>query len=177
MNEMQGRLIHITGIVQGVGFRPFVYSLALRHNLTGWVRNTSEGVVIRVDGHRDALASFVLALRQEAPPLAHIDNLTTTDCEPDRFISFEIPHSEAIVGAAQPISPDIAICEDCLRELRDPNDPRYRYPFINCTNCGPRYSIIEGIPYDRPQTTMREFVMCAECQAEYDDPGNRRFHA
>ncbi len=174
---MQGRAIHITGIVQGVGFRPFVYGLALRHDLTGWVRNTSEGVDIRVDGCADSLDSFVAALRSEAPPLAHIDSLTTMDCSPDGFTAFEIRHSEAILGAAQPISPDIAICEDCLRELRDPTDRRYRYPFINCTNCGPRFTIIKDIPYDRPQTTMTDFGMCDACAAEYHNPADRRFHA
>ncbi|MCA9886186.1 MAG: acylphosphatase, partial [Anaerolineae bacterium] len=131
---MQGRAIHITGIVQGVGFRPFVYGLALRHELKGWVRNTSEGVDIRVDGSMESLDLFLAALRQEAPPLAFIDSLTATDCQPNEFAVFEIRHSEAVQGASQPISPDIAICDDCLRELHDPSDRRYRYPFINCTN-------------------------------------------
>jgi hydrogenase maturation protein HypF len=174
---MTGRVIHITGIVQGVGFRPFVYGLALRYGLKGWVRNTSEGVDIRVDGSTGALESFMTALQAEAPPLAHIDNLTMRECPPDGFATFEIRHSEAILGAAQPISPDIAICADCLRELHDPSDRRYRYPFINCTNCGPRFTIIQDIPYDRPLTTMVDFAMCDACAAEYDDPGDRRFHA
>ncbi|MCA9892831.1 MAG: carbamoyltransferase HypF, partial [Anaerolineae bacterium] len=174
---MQGRAIHITGIVQGVGFRPFVYGLALRHDLKGWVRNTSEGVDIRVDGSMESLDLFLAALRQEAPPLAFIDSLTATDCQPNEFAVFEIRHSEAVQGASQPISPDIAICDDCLRELHDPSDRRYRYPFINCTNCGPRFTIIKDIPYDRPFTTMTDFPMCDDCAAEYANPADRRFHA
>lgn len=174
---MQGRAIHITGIVQGVGFRPFVYRLAQQHGLRGWVRNTSEGVDIRVDGEPPALHNFVVALREDAPPLAHIDELRVTDCPPDGFNDFTIHHSAQVRGAAQPISPDVAICADCLRELHDPDDPRYRYPFINCTNCGPRFTIMTDIPYDRPQTTMAAFALCDHCAAEYHDPANRRFHA
>lgn len=177
MVMMQGKAIHITGIVQGVGFRPFVYNLAVRHGLSGWVRNTSEGVDIRVDGSADHLAGFIAALNTETPPLAHIDSFTVTDCASEAFSAFEIRFSEAIQGAMQPISPDITLCEDCLRELRDPSDRRYRYPFINCTNCGPRFTIIKDIPYDRPMTTMADFPMCEACAAEYHNPADRRFHA
>ncbi|MFW5709526.1 MAG: carbamoyltransferase HypF, partial [Chloroflexota bacterium] len=174
---MRGKAIHINGIVQGVGFRPFVYNLALRHGLAGWVRNTSEGVDIRVDGSVNQLEQFIQALNAEAPPLAHIDALIVRDCSPEAFTKFEIRHSEKVQGAAQPVSPDIAICEDCVRELRTPDDPRYRYPFINCTNCGPRFTLIQDIPYDRPMTTMADFAMCTACAGEYADPLDRRFHA
>lgn len=172
-----GAKIHISGIVQGVGFRPFVYNLATRFGLTGWVRNTSAGVDIEVDGTQENLKSFVKALHDEAPTLANIDELSATYREPSGFEKFEILHSEAIPEAFQPISPDVAICDDCLRELFDSRDRRYRYPFINCTNCGPRFTIIKDIPYDRPKTTMAGFELCDDCKQEYSDPTNRRFHA
>lgn len=174
---MQGLRVHISGIVQGVGFRPFVYGLAVRFDLKGWVRNTSAGVDIEVDGKQDVLDAFLKALRDEAPPLAHIDGLTVSTIPASGFCSFEIVHSESISTAFQPISPDIAICDDCLRELFDPSDRRYHYPFINCTNCGPRFTIIQDIPYDRPRTTMSPFAMCPGCGREYGDPLDRRFHA
>ncbi|MCS6995138.1 MAG: carbamoyltransferase HypF [Anaerolineales bacterium] len=173
----QGLSIHITGIVQGVGFRPFVYNLARRHQLTGWVRNTSAGVDIEVDGETTRLQAFLAHLRTELPPLARIDSFHVAERPAAGFEQFEILHSESQVGAFQPISPDVAVCPDCLREMNDPADRRYRYPFINCTNCGPRFTIIQDIPYDRPKTTMAAFEMCAECRAEYEDPANRRFHA
>lgn len=172
-----GAGIHITGIVQGVGFRPFVYNLAIRLGLTGWVRNTSAGVDIEVDGVRDSIESFVRSLREDAPKLASIDEFTASYGKLHGFEKFEILHSEAIPEAFQPISPDVATCDDCLRELFDPNDRRYRYPFINCTNCGPRFTIIKDIPYDRPKTTMAGFNLCNDCAGEYRDPSNRRFHA
>ncbi len=174
---MQGARIHITGIVQGVGFRPFVYNLATRLNLNGWVRNTSAGVDIEVDGEQDVLDAFVKALRDEAPPLSRIDGFSASFRPANGFRSFDIVHSESVEGAFQPISPDVAVCDDCLRELFDPNDRRYRYPFINCTNCGPRFTIIKDIPYDRPKTTMAGFKLCSDCEREYTDPTNRRFHA
>jgi len=173
----RGVKIHITGIVQGVGFRPFVYGLAKRFELYGWVRNTSAGVDIEVDGEQDILDAFVKALNNEAPPLSRIDDLTTSFGPSNGFRSFEIVHSEAVEGAFQPISPDVSTCPDCLRELFDPSDRRYRYPFINCTNCGPRFTIIKDIPYDRPKTTMAPFPMCPDCEKEYTDPLDRRFHA
>ncbi|PWH13175.1 MAG: carbamoyltransferase HypF [Anaerolineae bacterium] len=173
----QGLSIHITGIVQGVGFRPFVYTLARRYHLAGWVRNTSAGVDIEVDGDVADLQTFVEHLRTELPPLARIDSLAVSERPVAGFEQFEILHSEAQEGAFQPISPDVAVCPECLREMNDPADRRYRYPFINCTNCGPRFTIIQDIPYDRPKTTMAAFEMCAECRAEYEDPTNRRFHA
>jgi hydrogenase maturation protein HypF len=169
--------IEITGVVQGVGFRPFVYRLAMQHGLAGWVRNTSAGVEILVEGVPEALTAFMCGLRDEAPPIARIESLHVLDVPPDGSAVFEIRHSQALTGAYQLVSPDVATCPDCLRELCDPANRRYRYPFTNCTNCGPRFTIIESIPYDRPRTTMRGFTMCSACQREYDDPLDRRFHA
>ncbi|MFN2121217.1 MAG: carbamoyltransferase HypF, partial [Anaerolineales bacterium] len=172
-----GARLHVTGIVQGVGFRPFVYSLAERFGLAGWVRNTSAGVDIEVDGPRDVLEAFSGAIRTQAPPLARIDTLSTEYGPANGFHGFEIKGSEAIPEAFQPVSPDVALCDDCFREMMDPNDRRYRYPFINCTNCGPRFTIIRDIPYDRPLTTMAPFEMCPDCAREYGNPRDRRFHA
>ncbi len=174
---LTGKRIHISGVVQGVGFRPFVYALAARYGLAGWVCNTSAGVDIEVDGPVEQLDRFVAALSREAPPLARIDSIEASDTAPNGFTSFEIRHSVARPDDFMPISPDIALCDDCRRELFDPADRRYRYPFINCTNCGPRFTIIKDIPYDRPLTTMADFVMCEDCAKEYADPLNRRFHA
>jgi hydrogenase maturation protein HypF len=173
----KGIRIHITGIVQGVGFRPFVYGLAKRLALKGWVRNTSAGVDIEVDGLQTSLEAFINALQEEAPPLSRIDSFQVDWIPVNSFSTFEIVHSESKPGDFIPISPDVSLCQDCLKELFDPEDRRYRYPFINCTNCGPRFTIIKDIPYDRPKTTMGSFEMCSACQAEYDDPLNRRFHA
>ncbi len=172
-----GLHIHINGIVQGVGFRPFVYGLATRLNLVGWVRNTSAGVDIEIEGETDQVERFFQSLGEDAPPLAQIDSITRAPLPVQGFTTFEIVHSQALPGAFQPISPDVSICEDCLRELFDPNNFRYRYPFINCTNCGPRFTIIKDVPYDRPKTTMSPFPMCATCAREYEDPLDRRFHA
>ncbi|MEN9563870.1 MAG: Carbamoyltransferase hypF2 [Chloroflexota bacterium] len=169
--------VHITGVVQGVGFRPFVYNLATALNLKGWVKNTSAGVDIEADGDKDALDSFLQKLRDDAPPLSRIDDFHASFGPGNGFTQFDIIHSESVDGAFQPISPDVAICDDCLSELFDPNDRRYRYPFINCTNCGPRFTIIQDIPYDRPFTTMAGFKLCPDCEREYKDPTNRRFHA
>ncbi|HTX93109.1 MAG TPA: carbamoyltransferase HypF [Anaerolineales bacterium] len=177
MAESKGVKIHITGIVQGVGFRPFIYGLAVRFGLTGWVRNTSAGVDIEADGAEAALEGFAAAIRSELPPLARIDSFEQLSIPARGWDGFEIIASEAVEGAFQPISPDVSICEDCLRELFDPSDRRYRYPFINCTNCGPRFTIITDIPYDRPNTTMAPFAMCPDCASEYADPLDRRFHA
>lgn len=177
MGELSGARIEIKGIVQGVGFRPFVYGLARDLLLMGWVRNTSAGVEIQVDGPPRSIAAFVQSLGRDFPPLARIDAMQVADCQPQGFSNFEILQSQALPQAFQPISPDVCICPDCLQELFDPGGRRYLYPFTNCTNCGPRYTIIEDIPYDRPNTTMSGFPMCAECSAEYHDPLNRRFHA
>jgi hydrogenase maturation protein HypF len=172
-----GRRIRVTGVVQGVGFRPFIYSLAQRHALTGWVRNTSAGVDIEVAGEPEALGAFVHAISAEAPPLSRIELIDVQTITSNGYTRFEIKPSAAQEGAYQPISPDVATCDECLAEVFDPDDRRYRYPFTNCTNCGPRFTIIEDIPYDRPKTTMAPFEMCPDCQAEYDDPLDRRFHA
>jgi hydrogenase maturation protein HypF len=174
---LQGVRIHITGIVQGVGFRPFVYGLADKMQLNGWVRNTAAGVDIEVDGSQSDLDTLIDRLRTEAPPLSRIDSIDIDWITPNGFSSFEIVHSEGKPGDFIPISPDVSLCPDCLEEMFDPGDRRYRYPFINCTNCGPRFTIIKDIPYDRPKTTMAPFEMCPACQAEYEDPLDRRFHA
>ncbi len=174
---MPSEHIHVDGIVQGVGFRPFVYRLAHRFGLSGWVRNHSQGVDIEVSGPQEAIEAFVQALQAEAPPLAKIQAIARHPlAEQDFQGEFRILQSEEAAGFTL-VSPDVATCPDCLRELFDPHDRRYRYPFINCTNCGPRFSIIRKLPYDRPNTTMAAFLMCPECQAEYEDPLDRRFHA
>jgi hydrogenase maturation protein HypF len=169
--------IHVRGIVQGVGFRPFVYRLATDTGLSGWVRNTSEGVNIVVQGPRQSTAVFLRELRENAPPLAHIEEVTTEELPHQGFAQFEIRESLFEEGKSQLVSPDVATCSACLEELLDSTDRRHRYPFTNCTNCGPRFTIITDMPYDRPNTTMRSFTMCPACQAEYDDPLDRRFHA
>ena len=169
--------ISITGVVQGVGFRPFVYNLARRLGVRGWVLNHSGGVDIEAEAAPETLTAFLAALRAEAPPLARIASLEATPIPSNGYTTFEIRHSEAQEGRFVLISPDVATCPDCLRELFDPADRRYRYPFINCTNCGPRFTIITDIPYDRPYTTMRVFPLCDACRAEYENPADRRFHA
>jgi hydrogenase maturation protein HypF len=174
---MDAKSIAVSGVVQGVGFRPFVYGLALRHGLRGWVCNTSAGVEIVVEGEPEGLQAFLRSLTAEAPPLARIDRVNVRDVTPDGLTTFEIRGSVAQPGAFQPVSADVALCADCERELFDPTDRRYLYPFINCTHCGPRFTIIRELPYDRPATTMAAFSMCADCAGEYADPADRRFHA
>ncbi len=169
--------ISARGVVQGVGFRPFVYQLASRYNLKGWVRNTSEDVKIEIQGESKDLKRFLSELQNNAPPLAHIESISVTYHPPAEYTSFEIRHSIAEEGKYQPVSPDIATCQACLEEIFSPEDRRYHYPFTNCTNCGPRFTIIEDVPYDRPNTTMGSFIMCPDCKAEYDNPLDRRFHA
>ena len=171
------RRILVQGIVQGVGFRPFVYGQALLLGLVGFVRNDSRGVTIEVEGSVEALDSFQQALCQQAPPLARIDDVAMELIPVCHEHSFVITHSQKGVERQALISPDSATCDDCLRELFDPSDRRYRYAFINCTNCGPRFTIVQDVPYDREKTTMHVFPMCPACKAEYDDPLNRRFHA
>ena len=169
--------IRVRGIVQGVGYRPFVYRQAVQHGLAGWVKNDSEGVLLEAEGAADALLIFAAALRQAAPPAASVEAVEVRELPVKGETGFRILPSPAGESAQTLISPDLAICEDCRRELLSPSDRRYRYAFINCTNCGPRYSIIRSVPYDRPRTTMAEFAMCADCQREYEDPADRRFHA
>jgi hydrogenase maturation protein HypF len=163
--------------VQGVGFRPFVRNLAVAHDLAGWVRNTSAGVEIEVEGPPDDLNAFVDELVSRAPPRAQIEEISVRDIPANGGDRFAILESRPRPDAYQLVSPDIATCDDCLSELFDPDDRRSLYPFINCTNCGPRYTIIRDIPYDRPKTTMRAFRMCPACRSEYEDPEDRRFHA
>lgn len=165
------------GTVQGVGFRPFVHRLATRHDLVGWVLNHSRGVAIEVEGPAAVIDAFLQDLRGELPPLAHVETLDVAEAPPTGGSGFEIRASRVAPGESQPVPPDTATCADCLRELWDPADRRYRYPFVNCTNCGPRFTIIEALPYDRPNTTMWRFTMCAACAREYHDPTDRRFHA
>jgi hydrogenase maturation protein HypF len=169
--------ISVRGVVQGVGFRPFVYQLAIKNNLRGWVCNTSEDVRIEVEGEPADIEKFLQGLREQAPPLSHIEDIRVTAGTPAAYDKFEIRPSFAEAGKFQLISPDIATCPDCLKEIFDPADRRFRYPFTNCTNCGPRFTIINDIPYDRPNTTMRSFRMCPACRKEYNDPLDRRFHA
>ncbi|MCC6148012.1 MAG: carbamoyltransferase HypF [Anaerolineaceae bacterium] len=175
--EIFGYKILARGIVQGVGFRPFIYTQAIANHLTGWVRNTSNGVEVEINGKQNDLQNFLKALRESLPPLARIDQIEVTPTPPNGYLSFEITPSQPQPGEFLPVSPDISICADCSRELFNPTDRRYRYPFINCTNCGPRFSIVKDIPYDRPFTTMSKVVMCTKCQMEYDSPLDRRFHA
>ena len=167
----------VRGIVQGVGFRPFVYKLANRHELGGWVNNSLEGVIIEVEGTEAATNVFQRDLRNAAPPMADILEIAILEMPTTGEANFVIQASGPAGHTATWIAPDIGLCRDCLAEFSDSTDRRYHYPFINCTNCGPRYTIIENIPYDRPLTAMRNFRMCTVCQTEYDDPTSRRFHA
>ncbi|MBU1405837.1 MAG: carbamoyltransferase HypF [Proteobacteria bacterium] len=169
--------ISVSGIVQGVGFRPFVYRLAKERSLVGFVANTSEGVAIEAQGQIAQLDDFLAALRREAPPLAQVGEIVAVPIPLSDDGEFALLHSTASGPVSTLISPDVAVCDACLAEIFSPPDRRFRYPFINCTNCGPRYTIVERIPYDRPHTTMRGFTMCPPCQREYDDPADRRFHA
>ena len=169
--------VQVRGIVQGVGFRPFVYHLAHQLRLTGFVLNTSGGVLIEVEGSPAALGQFIGRLRSEKPPLAEITAVEADSIEPRGDVAFMIRESLGEMEKFVLVSPDVATCDDCRSDFMDPANRRYGYPFTNCTNCGPRYTIIRDIPYDRPATTMASFRMCAACQAEYDDPANRRFHA
>jgi hydrogenase maturation protein HypF len=170
--------IQVNGIVQGVGFRPFVYRLAHQLNLSGHISNSSDGVVITVAGEAADIDTLVQSIRHHAPPLAQIVSLDRFETTlPEQTTSFSITVSDTGRQSNTLVSPDIATCADCLREITDPADRRHQYPFTNCTNCGPRYTIIRSLPYDRPRTTMDIFTMCPECQAEYENPMDRRFHA
>src|SRR5271167_2780629 len=171
------KAIEVSGIVQGVGFRPYIYRLANEHQLAGSVCNTAAGVSIEVQGPPAAVDDFLTRLPVEAPPLARITNIAVRDlaCSEENHFQIVVTYSGEPVRTL--ISPDVAVCADCLREMFDSANRRYRYPFINCTNCGPRFTIVRTIPYDRPFTSMAAFRMCRACQAEYDDPRNRRFHA
>ncbi|MFW5858156.1 MAG: carbamoyltransferase HypF, partial [Planctomycetota bacterium] len=178
MRPHSGLAVRVAGIVQGVGFRPFVHRLATEIGLSGEVRNDAQGVRIRVFGSDAACSRFLVRLQADAPPLARIDAVTAEPAtDPHPPADFRIDLSGSGGERLVPVTPDAAICADCRRELLDPSDRRYRYPFINCTNCGPRYTIVEDVPYDRAKTTMRAFAMCDACRAEYEAPADRRFHA
>ncbi|HYX92723.1 MAG TPA: acylphosphatase, partial [Myxococcaceae bacterium] len=170
------RALRVRGVVQGVGFRPFVYRLATAHGLSGLVRNDGEGVWIEVEGDVASLARFSEQLCADAPPLSRIDSVESVLRPPLGQRHFRIDSSGGAGGAAN-LPADVATCDSCLRELRDPRDRRYRYPFINCTDCGPRFTVARELPWDRPRTTMSAFRLCEPCRAEYEDPTSRRFHA
>jgi hydrogenase maturation protein HypF len=170
------RRFRIQGVVQGVGFRPFVFGLARRQGLGGFVLNDGGGVVIEAEGDPTALDGFTQLLRDQAPELARIERLSVEQLRPDGQAEFEILASRT-AGSSALIPPDVGTCDECLRELFDPADRRYRYPFVNCTRCGPRFTIVRSVPYDRANTTMAGFPMCPDCRSEYEDPTDRRFHA
>lgn len=170
-------LIKVEGIVQGVGFRPYVYNIAISNNLKGWVNNSSEGVFIDIEGSKNSIEKFINQLEFNPPPLSKIEKINITKKNPCNFDKFTIKESVVDKEKITLISPDIATCKECREEIFDPNNRRYFYPFTNCTNCGPRYSIIESIPYDRDNTTMKKFKMCPKCEEEYNNPSDRRFHA
>lgn len=177
LSAIEARRLSVKGIVQGVGFRPFVYQLATALKLNGQVANTSKGVTILIEGSLDGVESFIKRLTTQSPPLAHITHVAVETLPSKGHTDFSISQSRKDAQRQTLISPDVSVCDDCKNELFDTGDRRYGYPFINCTNCGPRYTIIDDIPYDRPKTSMRHFQMCRACQTEYDDPLNRRFHA
>ena len=169
--------VRVEGVVQGVGFRPFVYSIATRLGLAGWVGNDVDGVFAEVEGAAACVEQFLGLLETQAPPMARVDRVTAAAMSPTGAAGFAIVASDHTGRRRALVSADTATCDDCLAELADPADRRFGYPFINCTNCGPRFTIVTGVPYDRPLTTMAPFTMCAECAAEYHDPADRRFHA
>lgn len=177
VGERIRRRARVEGIVQGVGFRPFVHSLATRLGLAGHVGNDVHGVFLEVEGTSEVVGHFVTALREQAPPLAVVENVTTRELVPQGGGPFEIVVSDAEGRRETLVSADSATCADCVREMLDPAGRRFGYPFVNCTNCGPRFTIVRDVPYDRPLTTMSAFAMCARCEAEYHDPADRRFHA
>ncbi len=176
MNAERAKVI-VRGVVQGVGFRPFVYRLATQMRLKGWVLNSAQGVFIEVEGAREMLQSFLFHLERDKPPRAAIQSLEFSFLDAVGYDRFDIRYSDQSGRKTTLILPDIAVCTDCLREIFDPGNRRYRYPFTNCTNCGPRFTIIEALPYDRSFTSMRRFAMCPDCHCEYLDPSDRRFHA
>jgi hydrogenase maturation protein HypF len=177
LEHIQRLKIVIQGVVQGVGFRPFIYRLATNLGLKGWVQNTSAGVFIEVEGEKNTLDTFLLSITKEKPPQAIIQSLEYSFLDPVGYQEFKISESNPQGIKSVLILPDIATCIECINDIFDKNNRRYLYPFTNCTNCGPRFTIIEKLPYDRPNTSMKKFPMCQECKEEYDDPANRRFHA
>ncbi len=169
--------VRVRGIVQGVGFRPHVYRLAHRFGVRGWVANTASGVSVHAEGEAETLDAFLAAIVEQAPSIARVESCDAFPASVEAFADFTIRHSSETGPRTTRIAPDLPVCDACLRELCDPSDRRYRYPYITCTNCGPRYSIVTGLPYDRPFTTMADWPMCAACDREYHDPADRRFHA
>jgi hydrogenase maturation protein HypF len=177
LDDGLARTIEVHGVVQGVGFRPFVWRIAVREGVRGWVRNEGGRVTIHAEGTAAALDVFEKAIRDEAPPLARVDSVAATPAGSVGYPGFEVDVSTDGAGGERLVSPDAAVCAACLAELFDPGDRRFRYPFINCTDCGPRFTVIESLPYDRERTSMRIFPLCEDCRREYEDPGDRRFHA
>ncbi len=176
-NSVTARRLEISGIVQGVGFRPFLFQLAHRHSIAGEVSNTPSGVLVVIEGDAEHVDAFVRDIPERAPTLSSITDVSVQEAEPAGCKTFKIVKSRQGDSRSTLISPDVSVCAECLEEMKDPGDRRYEYPFINCTNCGPRFTIIEDIPYDRPKTSMKEFPMCGKCRREYEDPLDRRFHA
>src|SRR6266516_544361 len=177
VNTIVRASVRVEGVVQGVGFRPFVYSLATRLGLAGWVGNDVDGVFAEVEGAAACVEQFLGLLKTQPPPLARVERVTAAAMAPTGAAGFAIVASDHTGRRRALVSADGATCDDCLAELADPADRRFGYPFVNCTNCGPRFTIVTGVPYDRPLTTMAPFTMCAECEAEYRNPADRRFHA
>ncbi|MDD3031362.1 MAG: acylphosphatase, partial [Atribacterota bacterium] len=170
--------ITIHGIVQGVGFRPYIHKKVKHYKLKGWICNTEQGVEMEVEGEQDAICIFLKNIKNDIPPLAIIEKIITDDLSLIGYTDFKIKKSKSNhLNPMALIPPDISICEDCYNELINPSDRRYNYPFINCTNCGPRFTIINELPYDREKTTMKSFSMCSDCQSEYNNIDNRRYHA
>ena len=170
--------IEVHGVVQGVGFRPFVFNAALRHNICGWVLNATAGVFVHAEGEPEDIDALVMEINSNAPAASRVDEINMKEAPLEGFSDFEIRYSdEAEADATTLVSPDLATCDECVAELFDPHNRRYHYPFINCTNCGPRFTIIDSLPYDRAKTSMAGFPMCEACDAEYRNPADRRFHA
>jgi hydrogenase maturation protein HypF len=176
-DERVRRRIRVAGVVQGVGFRPFVHRLATDLSLAGHVGNDGQGVFVEVEGPSSVVAKFEKCIVSDAPVLARIDRVRSRAIEPLEESSFRITESRSQGSARTFVSPDISVCDECLSEMWEPTDRRFHYPFVNCTNCGPRFTITRRLPYDRPNTTMEHFSMCSDCRREYEDPTDRRFHA
>jgi len=179
MKTIEFKHYHITviGVVQGVGFRPFVFRVAKNLGLKGSVSNTASGVKIHIEGTKEKIDKFLELLEQKHSPLAKVENINVQELELSGFETFDIISSDSENEKVTSVSPDVTICEVCLNEMRNPLNRRYRYPFINCTDCGPRYTITKTVPYDRPNTSMAKFEMCPACKKEYENPMNRRYHA
>ena len=176
MSKAHTFLITIAGLIQGVGFRPFVYRIAQKFKLNGWVNNTNISVQVCVNANEATLLEFINQIQAQAPPASQIESVEYSLVEDEEFTDFRIIQSENISDAITEISPDISVCENCLRDMKSQSN-RIDYPFLNCTNCGPRFTIVQDLPYDRNHTTMQDFEMCDSCRKEYEDVEDRRFHA